>query len=141
MADLDYFDPRIVTGVINKRPRKHVLFTGMFYRQQPSAAEMFELHIVSKGITMLPAITNHSAGTMRQGTSREVVYLKAPRFRPKRGFRAADIFKQPAGANPYQPMEDPRERAIADDMDMRHCDAHTSMGSILERFVLVRPLK
>lgn len=118
MADLDYFDPRIVTGVINKRPRKHVLFTDMFHRQQPSAAEVFELHIVSKGISMLPAITNHSAGTMRQGTSREVVYLKAPRFRPKRGFRAADIFKQPAGANPYQPMEDPRERAIAEDMDM-----------------------
>ena len=67
MADLDYFDPRIVTGVINKRPRKHVLFTDMFHRQQPSAAEVFELHIVSKGISMLPAITNHSAGTMRQG--------------------------------------------------------------------------
>lgn len=118
MADLDYFDPRVVTGVINKRPRKHTLFTNMFTRKTPSSVEVFELHIVSRGISMLPAITNHAAGTMRQGTSREVVYLKAPRFRPKRGFSKPEVFKQPAGANPYSPMENPLERALAEDMDL-----------------------
>ena len=118
MAELDYFDPRLVTGVINRRPRKHTLFTGLFSRRPPSAVELFELHIVSRGITLLPAVTNHSPGTMRQGTSREVVFVKAPRFRPKRGFTKPDVFRQPAGANPYVPMADPRELALAEDMDL-----------------------
>ncbi len=118
IESIDYFDPRLVTGVINKRPIKHTMFSSMFRRNSPSPLELFELHIVSKGVRMLPAITNHAPGTMRQGNSSEVVILKAPRFRPKRGFIKPDIFKQPAGNNPYDPFTDPRDRALAEDMDM-----------------------
>lgn len=118
MIGVDYFDPRILTGVINKRPRKHTLFTSMFTSRPPSNAELFEVHIVSKGVSMLPAITNHAPGTMRQSNPRSVEIIKAPRFRPKRGFKAADLLKQPAGVNPYNPLDDPLERAIAEDMDM-----------------------
>ncbi len=98
MPDIDYFDPRIITGVINKRPRKHTLFSGMFRRKPASESEVFELHITSKGISMLPAITNHAPGTMRQSNPRSVHIVKAPRFRPKRLFTAAQLLKQPACA-------------------------------------------
>lgn len=115
--DFDYFDPRILTGVIIKRPRKHTLFSNMFKRNKPSAGETFDLHVVSKGVSMLPAITNHSPGTMRRADSTAVYTVKAPRFRPKRLFKASDMLKQPAGSNPYDPLDNPLERAIVEDMD------------------------
>lgn len=120
MADIitGPFDPRILTGVINKRPLKSDLFGTFFRRRPPSAGELFELHIKKRNITMLPAITNHSAGTMRKGDIISAVAVKAPRFRPKRAFMAAERFKQPAGVNPYSPLDNALARAIAEDMDL-----------------------
>lgn len=112
------FDPRILTGVVNKRPLKSDLFATFFKRRPPSAGEAFELHIRTRNITMLPAITNHAAGTMRKGDVISAGMVKAPRFRPKRAFMAADRFKQPAGVNPYSPLDNALARAIAEDMDL-----------------------
>lgn len=119
MADIitGPFEPRILTGVVNKRPIKSDLFTTFFHKRPPSAGETFELHIKTRNITMLPAITNHAAGTMRKGDTIAAGLVKAPRFRPKRAFMAAQRFAQPAGANPYSPLEDALARAIAEDMD------------------------
>ncbi len=122
MAELDYFDSRILTGVINKRPVKYDIFASMFTPRPPSAAELFELHITSRGVSMLPSITNVAPGTMRSGKQTEVAVVKAPRFRPKRVFRAADILKHQAGQTPYDLNENPVERAIAEDMDAHHQD-------------------
>jgi len=116
--EFDYFDPRILTGVINKRPLKSDIFATFFKRQTPSPVELFELHVKSRNISMLPAITNHAPGTMRKGDSIAAGAVKAPRFRPKRAFMAADKFKIPAGANPYNPVDNAVERLIAEDMDL-----------------------
>ena len=67
MADIDYFDSRVLTGVINRRPVKYDIFGNMFRRQAPKATELFELHVVSRGVSMLPSITNAAGGTMRSG--------------------------------------------------------------------------
>jgi hypothetical protein len=115
---IDYFDPRLLTGVINKRPLKSDIFTGFFRKQSPSPVELFELHVKTRNISMPPAITNHAPGTMRHGDKVDVYTVKAPRFRPKRAFMAADKFKQPAGVNPYNPQDNALERAIAEDMDL-----------------------
>ena len=116
--NIDYFDPRLLTGVINKRPMKSDIFTNFFKKQAPSPVELFELHIKSRNISMVPAITNHAPGTMRHGDAVAAYAVKAPRFRPKRSFMAADKFKMPAGANPYNPQDNALERAIAEDMDL-----------------------
>ena len=115
---IDYFDPRLLTGVINKRPLKSDIFTGFFKKQSPSPAEIFELHVKTRNISMPPAITNHAPGTMRHGDAVAAYAVKAPRFRPKRAFMAADRFRQPAGVNPYNPQHNALERAIAEDMDL-----------------------
>lgn len=112
------FEPRILTGVVNKRPLKSDLFATFFKRRPPSVGEVFELHIRTRNITMLPAITNHAAGTMRKSDVISAGMVKAPRFRPKRAFMAADRFKQPAGVNPYSPLDNALARAIAEDMDL-----------------------
>ena len=118
LLNIDYFTPRILTGVINKRPLKSDFFVSLFKKRTPSAAELFELHVKTRNITMPPTITNHAPGTMRHGNKVDVYTVKAPRFRPKRAFMAADKFQQPAGAHAYDPLGNPVERAIAEDMDM-----------------------
>lgn len=120
--NIDYFDSRVLTGVINKRPVKHDIFANLFRRQTPKATEHFDLHIVSRGRTMLPSITNHAAGTMRQGATVAVNSVKAPRFRPKRLFKAADLLKHGAGQTPYDLNVNPVEKAIAEDMDAHRED-------------------
>ncbi|MDR2891606.1 MAG: major capsid protein [Deltaproteobacteria bacterium] len=118
MAELDYFDHRILTGVVNKRPLKSDVFANFFRRNDPSDGELFELHVKSRNITMLPAIANVAPGTMRTGDTIAAGAVKAPRFRPKRAFMAADRFKQAAGMNPYDPLANTLEKAIAEDMDL-----------------------
>ena len=81
MADIDYFDSRVLTGVINRRPVKYDIFGNMFRRQAPKATELFELHVVSRGVSMLPSITNAAGGTMRSGREGAAFAVKAPRFR------------------------------------------------------------
>lgn len=122
VKELDYLDPIISTGVINKLPLMSSFFTQMFVRERPSNAEHFKLEVVTKGVSMLPAIDNYSPGTMRQGNKREVGYVTAPRFRPKRGFSKPDVFKIPPGSNPFDPMDNPVERALAEDMAMHRSE-------------------
>jgi hypothetical protein len=120
MADfvIDYFDHRILTGVINKRPLKSDIFAHFFRRRPPSAGELFELHVKTRNISMLPSITNVAPGTMRKGDTITAGAVKAPRFRPKRAFMAADRYKMPAGVSPYSPLDNALARAIAEDMDL-----------------------
>lgn len=117
MADIDYFSPRFLTGVINQRPVQHDFFTNLFSPRPPSAAEHFDIHIHSRGVSMLPAISNESPGTMRQSGTIEVATLRAPRFRPKRLFKATDRIKNGAGMTPYNTGGNPVHLAIAEDMD------------------------
>nr|WP_294510561.1 major capsid protein [uncultured Bilophila sp.] len=122
MADIDYFDSRVLTGVINKRPVRHDIFGNMFRRQAPRATELFELHVYSRGVSMLPSVTNAAGGTMRDGRELSAFAVKAPRFRPKRLFKAADLLKHGAGQTPYDLNVNPVERAIAEDMDDHRAD-------------------
>jgi hypothetical protein len=119
---IDYFDPRILTGVINLRPVRHDLFASFFKPQSPKPVEIFELQTSLRGASMLPAITNYDAGTMRKGETLSVSQCKAPRFRPKRVFMAHEILKTQKGHTPYDPSVNPVERAIAEDMDMHRQD-------------------
>ena len=120
--DLSYFTPRVLTGVINLRPLKSDLFTSFFKEVDPKPVEVFELETSLRGASILPSITNYDAGTMRKGETRNVGYVKAPRFRPIRAFRAADLLHTQKGFTPYDPRINPVERAIADDMDAHRDD-------------------
>ena len=91
--DWSYFTPRVLTGVINLRPVKHDLFTHFFRPLDPKAVDVLELQTSLRGASILPSITNYDGGTLRKGAVLSVDYVKAPRFRPKRGFRAADLLK------------------------------------------------
>lgn len=122
MPDLSFFTPRVLTGVINLRPVKHDLFTSFFHEVDPKPFETFELETSLRGASILPSITNFDAGTMRRGETLNVGYVKAPRFRPKRSFRAADLLVTQKGFTPYDPRVNPVERAIADDMDAHRDD-------------------
>lgn len=120
--DLSYFTPRILTGIVNLRPVKHDLFTHFFRPLDPKPVDVLELETSLRGASLLPSITNYDAGTMRKGETLSVDFVKAPRFRPKRAFRAADLMKTQAGLTPYDPRINPVERAIADDMDAHRDD-------------------
>ena len=91
--DLSYFTPRVLTGIINLRPVKHDLFTHFFRPLDPKPVDVLELQTSLRGASILPSITNYDGGTMRKGETLSVDYVKAPRFRPKRSFRAADLLK------------------------------------------------
>ena len=112
MADIDYFDSRVLTGVINTRPVKYDIFGNMFRRQSPKATELFELHVVSRGVSMLPSITNAAGGTMRSGREGAAFAVKAP-------------LKHAGGQTPYDLNVNPVERAIAEDMDDHRADIDT----------------
>ena len=122
MADLSYFTPRVLTGVINLRPVKHDLFASFFKEKAPSPVDVFELQTSLRGASILPSVTNWAGGTMRDGETLSVDFVKAPRFRPKRGFRAADLLKTQKGFTPYDPAVNPVERAVAEDMDAHRDD-------------------
>lgn len=120
--ELSYFTPRILTGVINLRPVQHDLFASFFRPKAPSAVDVFELHTSLRGASLIPSITNHAAGTMRKGGELSVSVVKAPRFRVKRMFTAADMLKTQAGQTPYDLSINPVERAVAEDMDAHRQD-------------------
>lgn len=120
--ELSYFTPRLLTGVINLRPPKWDLFTHFFRPLDPKAVDVFEVQTSLRGASILPAITNYDAGTMRKSDVLSVGYVSAPRFRPKRVFHAADMLKTQRGFTPYDPNINPVERAIADDMDAHRDD-------------------
>ena len=121
---LDYFDSRILTGVINKRPPRYSLFTELFFRPgtaQPT--DKFELHIKSRGNNLLPFVREEEPGRVLGTGEAEVVVVRAPRIRVKRRYRAEEILKNPAGYNPYQLVADPVEAAIVEDLDALREDA------------------
>lgn len=99
MADIDYFDSRVLTGVINKRPVKYDILGTMFRRQSPKAIELFELHVVSRGVSMLPSITNATGGTMRSGREGAAFAVKAPHSVPS--VRLEDAPSPCAGLRAY----------------------------------------
>jgi hypothetical protein len=119
---IDYFEPRLLTGVINLRPVRHALFASLFRPQTPKPVENFELQTSLRGAVSLPSITNHAPGTLLGGETLNVTTVKAPRFRPKRVFQAADMLKTQKGHTPYDPSVNPVERAIAEDMDAHRTD-------------------
>lgn len=121
-ANLSYFTPRVLTGVINLRPLKHDLFASFFKPRTPQNVDVLEVQTKLRGVAILPAITNYSEGTMRDGATLSVAHVKAPRFRPKRAFRAADILHTQAGHTPYDALVNPVERAVAEDMDAHRDD-------------------
>jgi hypothetical protein len=112
----------MLTGVINLRPVRHDLFASYFRPQTPKPVENFELQTSLRGVEFLPAITNHAPGTLLGGEILNVATVKAPRFRPKRVFQAAEILKTQKGRTPYDPAVNPVERAIAEDMDAHRKD-------------------
>lgn len=120
--ELSYFTPRVLTGIINLRPVKHDLFTHFFRPLDPKGVDVLELQTSLRGASVLPTLTNYASGSMRKGETLSVDFVKAPRFRPKRGFQAADLLKTQKGFSPYDPRINPVERAIADDMDAHRDD-------------------
>jgi len=115
---LDYFDSRVLTGVINKRPPQYSLFTQLFFSPaSPQPTDKFELHIKSRGNNLLPFVREEEPGRVISGGSGEVVVLRAPRIRVKRRYKASEILKNPLGYNPYQLVGDPVEQAIVEDLD------------------------
>lgn len=76
--DINYFDSRVLTGVINKRPVKYDIFGTMFRRQSPKATELFELYVVSCGVSMLPSITTTPQGHHPQRARRHGVRGEGP---------------------------------------------------------------
>ncbi len=118
---LSQFTPRVLTGVINIRPVNRRLFTSFFQDNAPSETDVFELETSYQGRKMLPALSYNDAGTMRDGEVRTLSAVKAPIFKPKRTFTAADKFVRSKGMTPYD-HQDPLERAIAEDMDAHISD-------------------
>ena len=55
-----------------------------------------------RGASLLPSITNYDGGTLRKGEVLGVDYVKAPRFRPKRGldvYKRQDLGRFPGGSH------------------------------------------
>lgn len=115
---LDYFDPRILTGVLTNRPPQYSLFTDLFFtKKSPQPVETFELHVKNRERRMLPFVRNEDAARILEPYSGEVVAVRAPRIRVKRRYKAEDILKNPLGYDPYDLVSNPVEQAIVEDLD------------------------
>lgn len=114
---LDYFDSRVLTGVITKRPPKPGLITQPFFKsRQPSATDKFELHVETVQRRIVPLVSNVEGASIVQGRSAEVLLAKAPRIRLKRPFAAEEILRNTVGMTPYDSSVNPVEAAIAKQM-------------------------
>lgn len=115
---IDYFDHRILTGVIVKRPPKYSLITDLFFKPRPpQPTDKLELHIKSRGRQLLPFVREEEPGKVIKSGDAEAVIVKAPRIRVKTPYQAADVLKNPAGYTPYEIAVDPVGRAIVEDLD------------------------
>lgn len=133
---LDYFDSRVLTGVINKRPPQWGLFTDLFFSAAaPSPTDKFELQIKSRGNELLPFVREAESGKILDGGEGEVVMAIAPRIRVKRPYRATEVLKNPMGYNPYDLVADPVERAIVDDMDATRKNVDTTIEWMCSQIV------
>lgn len=128
---LDQFDTVALTGIIRLRPPKWSLFSTFFKPQAPSETDIFELHTKAYQYGVLPPIGEYSAGTLMQPQGWEISQVKAPRFRTKRLFRAADVLmKRQIGSSPYDLESDPVIRLVAEDMDAHRME-HDRMIEIM----------
>lgn len=131
LAELDQFDAVTLTGIIRLRPPKWSLFSTFFAPQAPSETDMFELHTTVQGDSVIPSVTKNSAGVMRQPDAWSIGVVRAPRFRTKRAFQAADVIaRRQLGRNPYETEADPVARVVAEDMDAHRRD-HDRMIEIM----------
>ena len=117
--------------VIQMRPPQWSLFTTLFKQQPASDKEVFEVHTVVRGQNAIPVVSNYSPGVLRQPEGWEIAQVKAPRFRTKREFRAADLIhtRQPGYTN-YDTQPDPFQIALAYDLDKHRAD-HDYMLEIM----------
>lgn len=115
---LDYFDSRMLVGVITKRPPQYSLFSQLFFSpRSPLPTDKMELHIKTRGNQLLPFVREEEPGRLISGGEGEVVVVRVPRIRVKRQYRATEVLKNPLGYNPYELVSDPVERAIVEDLD------------------------
>lgn len=113
----DYFDSRVLTGVITKRPPKPGLITQLFFKpQQPSPTDKFELHVETVQRRIVPLVSNVEGASIVQGRTAEVLIAKAPRIRLKRPFAAEETLRNTVGMTPYDTSVNPVEAAIAKQM-------------------------
>lgn len=115
---IDITEPRILTGVINKRELKSDLFTSFFKKRPASNGQTFDLYVRSQETTMIPAVTLSASGVMRQQPGWGAQTVKAPRFRLKRAFMADQQFVVQFGQTPYAPLQDSARLAIAEMADL-----------------------
>ena len=114
---LDYFDSRVLTGVITKRPPKPGLITQLFFKPQPpSPTDKFELHVETIKRRIVPLVSNVEGASIVQGRSAEVLLARAPRIRLKRPFAAEEALRNTVGMTPYDTSVNPVEAAIAKQM-------------------------
>lgn len=114
---LDYFDSRVLTGVITKRPPKPGLITELFFKsQQPSPTDKFELHVETVQRRIVPLVSNVDGASVVQGREADVLIAKAPRIRLKRPFAADEVLRNSVGMTPYDLATNPVETAIAKQM-------------------------
>lgn len=121
-SPMSHFTPRVLTESINLRPVNRRLFTSFFADNAPSPADTFELETSYQGQSMLPALSYNDESTMRNGEILELSAVKAPIFKSKRIFTAADKFKRAAGYSPYDTSYNPLEVALAKDLDAHIAD-------------------
>lgn len=114
-----YFEPRAMTEVITRRKPLPAFFRDRFFRRRPPQnASVLEVHVVSRGRQLAPFVTEHEAGRIVGGRTKEAYTIKAPRLRPKRPFRAVDLLNDmAAGRSPYDEQTDPVELALVETMD------------------------
>ncbi|MFI3270786.1 MAG: major capsid protein [Pseudomonadota bacterium] len=114
---VDYFDPRVLVGVINRMAPQYDLITSLFFNHQaPSNVELFELHIKTEDQTLAPVVNKYEGGRIVEVGNGTVVQVKAPRFRMKVPYQAADMIKNGVGYTPYEQEANPIERKIAEDL-------------------------
>lgn len=114
---LDYFDSRLLTGVVVKRPPKPQLITQLFFKPQPpQPTDKFELHVQAVQRQIVPLVSDVEGASVVQGRSGEAVLAKAPRIRLKRPFKAVEILRNLVGMTPYDLTANPVEMSIAEQM-------------------------
>lgn len=117
------FETRVLTGVINKRPRVHRLFESLFFRRRtPVAAKHLDVEILVHGRRLLPFVGPADAGVYVAKVGREVQSVQAPRLRPKQKFTAPELldFTQPGEGLQMAATATDRdiEKTVAENLDL-----------------------
>lgn len=99
----DEFKWRSMTAAINQiKPSAKFLQDMIFKTRNTHAAENIDVDVVVGGRTILPFVSDVSAGTVVEKMGRKVMTIKAPRLRPKKPFSAPELLNTRApGASFY----------------------------------------